>query len=140
MSNDQVVIKITKSLDFKFPYHPTSKRHGNFIEANHGKRFNAERANMNYYRITSGSGTGILVHIYDAAETVYEADVDIVELESIPVDLTKDELIAELRAALSWEVAKNARNPAMQAFLEIERTPTHINPLGIHDTRYKYLF
>ena len=45
-----------------------------------------------------------------------------------------DRLIAELRAALSWELAKPAANPAFQALLELkrEKDPTFINPLGIH--------
>ena len=49
--------------------------------------------------------------------------------------MTKDELILRLRAALSWELAQPAGNPAMQAILEIERDNargTHINQLGIY--------
>lgn len=54
-----------------------------------------------------------------------------------------EELIRQLRAALSWELAKPAQNPAYQAALELERSLDpihHINPLGVHDPRYAHLF
>lgn len=56
--------------------------------------------------------------------------------------LTKDQLITKLQAALSWEVAPIAPNPAYQAWLEYQRklNPLYVNPLGIHDPRYKELF
>ena len=57
--------------------------------------------------------------------------------------MDKDDLIAQLRAALSWQLADNAHNPAFQALLELERDKDpqyHINPLGIQDKRYSHLF
>lgn len=55
--------------------------------------------------------------------------------------MDNEQLIAELRSALSWELAKSASNPAFQAMLELkrERDPKFINPLGIHG-RYAHLF
>lgn len=58
-------------------------------------------------------------------------------------ELDDKELIAQLRAALSWELAKQADNPALQAMLEQERDKDpmhHINKLGIYHPRYRYLF
>ena len=57
--------------------------------------------------------------------------------------MDKDELIGQLRAALSWQLAPNAENPAFQALLEHERSKDplhHINRLGIYDSRYRHLF
>lgn len=57
--------------------------------------------------------------------------------------MTKDELIVELRAALSWKLAKPANNPAFQAVQEMQRDADpahHINKLGIHDKKYSHLF
>ena len=55
--------------------------------------------------------------------------------------MTDEQLIAELRAALSWELARPAQNPALQALLELkrERNPAFINPLGTQG-RYAHLF
>lgn len=53
------------------------------------------------------------------------------------------ELVKQLRAALSWELAPKASNPAYQAALELARSKNpiyHINPLGVHDPRYAHLF
>ena len=53
------------------------------------------------------------------------------------------ELVRQLRAALSWELAPKAANPAYQALLELarEKDPIcHVNPLGVHDPRYAHLF
>lgn len=53
------------------------------------------------------------------------------------------ELVRQLRAALSWELAPKASNPAYQALLEQQRDKDpiyHINPLGVHDPRYAHLF
>lgn len=49
--------------------------------------------------------------------------------------MDKDELIQRLRAALSWELAIMAANPADQAVLEMDRDKEnglHINGLGIY--------
>ena len=53
---------------------------------------------------------------------------------------SKSELITHLRAALSWETASLPDNPAVQAFMELERekNPAYINPLGT--TKYSELF
>ena len=56
--------------------------------------------------------------------------------------MTKDELILRLRAALSWELASPAANPAFQAVLEMDREKDagcHINGLGIYG-KYRELF
>lgn len=52
------------------------------------------------------------------------------------------DLISELRAALSWEMAGRADNPAFQAVMELEREKDKkfINPLGIYHHRYSHLF
>lgn len=52
-------------------------------------------------------------------------------------------LIKELRAALSWELAKPASNPAYQAVLEHDRSKNrrvHVNPLGIRTPEFQHLF
>lgn len=56
--------------------------------------------------------------------------------------MTKNELIQKLRAALSWELAEYAINPALQAILEIDRQKSNgnqINTLGVYG-KYKELF
>lgn len=53
------------------------------------------------------------------------------------------ELVKQLRAALSWELAPKASNPAYQASLELARSQDpvyHVNPLGTNDPRYAHLF
>ena len=62
---------------------------------------------------------------------------------SLALEPRSADLIEKLRAALSWEMAPKASNPAFQAFLEIERERVgekHINPLGIYHHRYSHLF
>ena len=57
--------------------------------------------------------------------------------------MDKDALIAQLRAALSWQIADKADDPAFQAVLELERDKDpryHINPLGIYTDKYQHLF
>lgn len=56
--------------------------------------------------------------------------------------MNKDLLIAQLRAELSWQLAPKARNPAFQAFYEMERerNSLFINPLGSNQAKYKHLF
>jgi len=55
--------------------------------------------------------------------------------------MDKDELIQRLRAALSWELAPRASNPAYQAYLELQRDKQeglYINFLGIPSFPHKY--
>lgn len=57
--------------------------------------------------------------------------------------MDKDELIAQLRAQLSWALAKPASNPAFQAGLELKREQDplyHINPLGVNLPGSSHLF
>lgn len=58
-------IKITTSSSgLKFPYGFTGKENQEFVRDSVGQVFEAERVNMNYYRLANG----VLVHIYNAME------------------------------------------------------------------------